>query len=133
MNCFGRRVGLRIRTKKTEVMTLNIASPAPIKVGSQDLHNTATFTSMGSVILQTGGTNNDICSRLNKARYTFRNLNVIWSSAQYSKETKLSIYQSCVLPVLLYGSECWRIAEHDMKKLSPFHTKYLRKIPENTT
>ena len=44
LNSFGRKVGLRIRRKKTEVMTLNIASPAPIKVGSQDLHNTATFT-----------------------------------------------------------------------------------------
>ena len=110
-------------------MTLNVAWPAPIKVGGQDLHNTATFTYLGSLISQTGGTSNDICSRLNKARYTFNNLNVIWSSAQYSKETKLSIYQSCVLPILLYGSECWRMTNNDMimKKLSSFHTKSLTK------
>ena len=110
-------------------MTLNVAWPAPIKVGGQDLHNTATFTYLGSLISQTGGTSNDICSRLNKARYTFNNLNVIWSSAQYSKETKLSIYQSCVLPILLYGSESWRMTDNDMimKKLSSFHTKSLTK------
>ena len=62
-------------------MSLDVASPAPIKVGSQDLYNTATFTYLGTIISQTGGTSNDICSRLNKARYTFNNLNVIWNIA----------------------------------------------------
>ena len=49
-------------------------------------------------------------------------------SQQYSLETKMKIYNSCVISVLLYGSECWRMTETDLKKLSTFHTKNLRRI-----
>ena len=41
---------------------------------------------------------------------------------------KLRLYQSCVLSTLLYGSECWRMTEKDLTKLSTFHTKNLRYI-----
>ena len=33
--------------------------------------------------------------------------------------------QSCVLSLLLYGSECWRMTASDLNKLSVFHTKSL--------
>ena len=33
-----------------------------------------------------------------------------------------------VLSTLLYGSECWRMTECDLNKLSTFHTKNLRRI-----
>ena len=49
---------------------------------------------------------------------------------QYSKSTKLKLYQSCVLSTLLYGSECWRMTEVDLEKLSAFHTKCLRRISQ---
>ena len=42
--------------------------------------------------------------------------------------TKLKLYKSCVLLTLLYGSECWRMTEKDILKLSSFHTKNLRRI-----
>ena len=48
--------------------------------------------------------------------------------AFYSTRTKLKLYHSCVLTTLLYGSECWRLTEKDLSKLSTFHTKSLRRI-----
>ena len=35
---------------------------------------------------------------------------------------------SCVLSTLLYGSECWRMTEHNLSRLVSFHTASLRKI-----
>ncbi|KAK3788202.1 hypothetical protein RRG08_016604 [Elysia crispata] len=55
-------------------------------------------------------------------------LNLVWKSQQYKLNTKLKLYRSCVLSTLLYGSECWRMIESDLCKLSSFHTKSLRKI-----
>ena len=55
-------------------------------------------------------------------------LNNVWRSSQYSTRTKLKIYQSCVMSTRLYGSECWRMTESDITKLSVFHTKNLRRI-----
>jgi len=125
---YAHQVGLNIRLTKTEVMTLNISNPQPIKVNGKDLPMTDQFKYLGSIIRQDGGAGLDIQSRLNKARNTLRMLNNVWRSSQYSTHTKLKIYQSCVLSTLLYGSECWRMLESDLGKLSTFHTKSLRKI-----
>lgn len=35
------------------------------------------------------------------------------------------MYQRCVLPSLLYGSECWCMTERDLRQHSTFHTKYV--------
>ena len=63
-----------------------------------------------------------------KARNTFRMLNNVWKSSEYSTKTKLRLYQNCVISTLLYGSECWRMTETDLNKLSTFHTKNLTRI-----
>jgi hypothetical protein len=53
----------------------------------------------------------------------------IWKTTAFSKKTKLKLYNSCVLSVLLYGSECWRMTDKDMAttKCSALH-KYKNKI-----
>ena len=52
----------------------------------------------------------------------------MWKSKQYSLQTKIRIYNNNVKSVLLYGSECWRVLESDMKKLNVFQNRYLRRI-----
>lgn len=128
LNQYSEMVGLKINQKKTEVMTLNIATPSPVKLEGKTLRDTTAFTYLGSVISNEGGAGSDIKNRLSKARSAFMTLQTAWKSAQYSIRTKTSIYNSCVLSTLLYGSECWRMTEQDMSRLSAFHTTCLRKI-----
>ena len=68
------------------------------------------------------------CKELNKGRAAFAQLQPIWKSNNYSLRTKLKLYNSNVKSVLLYGSECWRIIESDMKKVEAFHNSCLRNI-----
>ena len=63
------------------------------------LPSTETSTYLGSVVRQDGGTNEDIQSRLSKARNAFRSLNAVWRLSQYS--IKLKLCQSCVSSILL--------------------------------
>ena len=128
LSTFAQQIGLKISQKKTELMTLNIPNPSPIQVNGADLPTAEEFTYLGSTVRYDGGAGSDIKSRLSKARNTFRMLNNVWRSPQYSTRTKLRIYQSCVISTLLYGSECWRMTESDLNKLSTFHTKNLRRI-----
>ena len=101
---FGQQVGLQISKRKTEVMTLNMTAPAPVLLDNKALPSTETFTYLGSVARQDGGTNEDIQSRLSKARNASRTLNAVWRSTHYNIKTKLKLYQSSVLSTLLYGS-----------------------------
>jgi hypothetical protein len=55
-------------------------------------------------------------------------MNNIWRSTQYTNNTKLKLYQSCVVPTLLYRSECWKITEKDLSKLRSFYSTCLRRI-----
>ena len=110
------------------MMMLNIQNPPQIQMEDTGLPTTNHFTYLGSIVSHDGRAGNDITSRLSKARNTLQRLNNIWKSAQHSTNTKLRLYQSCVLSSLPYGSECWRTTESDLHKLSTFHTKSLRKI-----
>ncbi|RUS90622.1 hypothetical protein EGW08_001619 [Elysia chlorotica] len=125
---FAKQVGLKINKKKTEVMMLNISNQSPIEVNGENFPTTEEFTYLGSKVRHDGGAGTDIQSRLSKARNSFRMLNNVWRSSQYEVKTKLRLYQSCVLSTLLYGSECWRMTQSDLNKLSTFHTKNLRRI-----
>jgi hypothetical protein len=125
---YGEQIGLRINAKKTKLMTVNVDKKVNININGQDVEEVESFSYLGSVMTKDGGAEADIRSRLGKARGVFARLRPIWRSSQYRRETKLRIYQSCVIPVVLYGSECWRMTEKDSSTLAAFHTSCLRKI-----
>ena len=121
-------VDLRINTRKSEVMILNICNSPSVLLDGQALPQTVTFTYLGSTVRVEGATGTDIKQQLSKERAAFNNLQNVWKSGQYTTRIKLKLYNSCVIPTLLYGSECWRMTEADQQKLSIFHTKSLRRI-----
>ena len=43
-------------------------------------------------------------------------------------ETKMRIYRAAVIPVLLYGSECWVLSVRESERLEVFQMKCLRVI-----
>ena len=85
---FGQQGRLQISERKSEIMTLNVNAPAPVLFKDQALPSTETFTYLGSVVRQDGGTNKDIQSRLSKARNASRSLSAVWRSSQ--TESRLS-------------------------------------------
>ena len=125
---YGEQVGLRVNTKKTQLMTVNVSREVNINIQGEPVEHVTSFLYLGSLMREDGGAEEDIKSRLGKARRAFAQLNPVWRSRQYGKETKLKIYNTCVLSVLLYGSECWRMTQRDTIRLSTFHTTCLRKI-----
>ena len=69
----------------------------------------------------------DISARINKARNSYCSLRNIWKSNTYSLKTKLLLFNSNVISVLLYGCQSWRVSKDDMNKLDVFQTKCLRR------
>ena len=84
---------------------MNTSNPSPVQVNGEDLPKTEEFTGLGSTVGCDGGAGNNVKNRFRKARNALRMFNKIWRSQQYSTETKLKLYQSCVSSILLYGSE----------------------------
>jgi hypothetical protein len=74
-----------------------------------------------------GGANEDVINRINKAKGAFAQLRSIWTSHHIHKRTKIKIFKSNIINVLLYGCETCKITQ-DIIKLQTFVNQCLRNI-----
>ena len=88
LHIYAEQVDLKINKRKTEVITLNVQDPTPVKVEEDPLPYTEQFTYLGSTVRHDGGTGSDIINRIGKARNAFRMLSPVWKSQHYKTHTK---------------------------------------------
>ena len=121
------RVGLKINTEKTkEMRVMTPANTGPIRCGDEAVERVKQFKYLGSIVSDTGGTEEDVKSRKRSAQYMFTTLKPIWRSKAISLKTKLKIYNSSVKTILLYGSETWRLNKSIITQIQAFNNKNLR-------
>ena len=66
--------------------------------------------------------------RLGIASSAMNSLSRVWSQSKLSLKTKLQIYQTCIVSVLLYGSETLTLLTADLNRLQAFHMRCQRRI-----
>ena len=114
---FGKQIGLNINTDKTKLMKLQPKSVQPLIISNNTVEEVQEFTYLGSKITTDGDSGADVQSRISKARGAFAILKTIWRSSKISTVTKLKIFKSNVLGVLLYGAESWKVTQAICHKL----------------
>ena len=77
---------------------------------------------------ESGGTEEDIKIRIGKANNAFIALRNIWNSNSISQKTKLRLFKSNILSILLFGCESWKVTSTITHKLQTFVNRCLRKI-----
>ena len=122
------QVGLSIHKGKTQFMRINNTSTEPILLGDDTLEEVESFTYLGSIISNQGGTDADVKARIGKARTAYLLLKNIWRSREIHQHTKIRIFNSNVKSVLLYGAETWRTIKTTTNKVQTFINKCLRRI-----
>ena len=70
----------------------------------------------------------DIEKRICKARGAFGMMCPIWRNSTLRRQTKIRLFKSNVLSVLLYGSSSWKITQKETSKLQVFVNRCLRNI-----
>ena len=119
---------LQINKKKTKVMCMNLKERPQIKIDEKKLEVVTDFTYLGSYISVENSVQKDISARINKARNSYCSLRNIWKSNVYRLKTKVRLFNSNIISVLLYGCQSWRVNKNGMHKLDVFQTKCLWKI-----
>jgi hypothetical protein len=66
--------------------------------------------------------------RLNSGNACYHSVQNLLSSRLLSKNVKLRIYETIVLPVVLYGCETWSLTVREERGLRVFENRVLRKI-----
>ena len=88
----------------------------------------AEFKYLGALITNRNEIQKEIKHRLNSGNACYYALQRLLSSRLLSKNIKLKIYKTVILPVILYGCETWTLTLREEKRLRVFENKVLRKI-----
>ena len=70
----------------------------------------------------------EIKSRLKSGNACYHSVQNILSSSLLSKNLKIKIYRTIILPVVLYGCETWSLTLREKRKLRMFEKRVLRRI-----
>ena len=123
-------LGLVVNWQKTKVQALGCREDMPltIKVQGQDVMVVEEFVYLGSLIHSTTGSTCDISRRSAITRAAMQSLeNYIWRS-WLATSTKLKLYNTCILAIFLYGSDCWVILKMDACRIDALNHWCLRML-----
>ena len=121
--------GLNISIKKTNVTGQDTPAPPSISIDDELLEVTDHFTYLGSTVSSNLSLDVEIDRRIAKAAAVMSKLSKrVWANGQLTMNTKLKVYQACILSTLLYGSESWTTYARQENRLESFHLRCLQRI-----
>jgi hypothetical protein len=123
-----KRVGLRINLGKRKFVRIKTKTQTRINIDGQVIKEVEEFAYLGAKVSKEGGGMKDLQNGLSKARGAYVILKRICNSNSISRRTKLRLYKTFVLPVLLYGCGTWKMNKGDDKLVDVFNNKCLRRI-----
>ena len=121
--------GLTISLKKTQVMGQDVSNDPSISIGDHTLEVVDKFTYLGSTISSNLSLDAELNTRIGKAATALARLTKrVWDNTMLTTNTKMRVYQACVLSTLLYGSEAWTLYSYQERRLNAFHMRCLRRL-----
>jgi len=86
----------------------------------------ASVATVGLSLLHAGSIAEEIKSRLRSGNACYHSVQNLLSSRFLSKNLKIKIYRTIILPVVLYGCETWSLTLREERKLKVFENMVLR-------
>ena len=124
-----REFGLTISLKKTNVIARDASQVPSVKINDYTLEVVENFIYLGSNISNNLSLDTEINRPIGKAACTMAKLTKrVWENKMLTENTKMRIYQACVLSTLLYGSESWTTYMCQERRLNTFHMRCLKRI-----
>lgn len=109
-------------------MKINSKKDIEVTANNNRIEVVNDFVYIGSKITANGDSTIEVQYRITKARANFANLRNIWKSSNIRTQTKIRIFKTNIIEVLLYGSESWKVTNTIIQKLDTFQTRCLRRI-----
>ncbi|KAJ4443974.1 hypothetical protein ANN_05763 [Periplaneta americana] len=125
-------IGLEVNPEKTKYMIMsrdqNIVRNGNIKIGDLSFEGVEKFKYLGATVTNINDTREEIKRRINMGNECYYSIEKLLSSSLLSKNLKVRIYKTVILPVVLYGCETWTLTLREEHRLRVFENKVLRKI-----
>jgi hypothetical protein len=99
-----------------------------IKIASRSFENVAKFKYLGTTLTDQNCMQEEIKSRLNSGNACYHSVQSLLSSCLLSRNVKVKVYKTIILPVVLYRCETWSITLREEHRLRVFENRVLRRI-----
>jgi hypothetical protein len=127
-----RDVGLEINAEKTKYMiishNLNLEQNRNIRIANESFGSVATFKYLGMTLTNQNDIHDKIKSRSHLGNACYYSVQNLLSSCLISKNLKIKIYKTVILPVVLYGCETWSLTLREEHRLRVFEKSVEEKI-----
>ncbi|KAJ4444236.1 hypothetical protein ANN_06027 [Periplaneta americana] len=128
-----KEIGLEVNPEKTKCMIIlsrdeNIVRNGNIKIGNLSFEEVEKFKYLGATVTNINDTREEIKHRINMGNASYYSIEKLLSSSLLSKNLKVRIYKTVILPVVLYGCETWTDTLREEHRLRLFENKVLKKI-----
>jgi len=123
-----REIGLAVNADKTKYMVMSRDQNAG-RIHSVRIDN-STFerADLGITLTSQNSIAEEIKSRLKSGNACYHSVQNLLSSTLLSKNLKIKIYRTVILPVVLYGCETWSLTLREERKLRVFENRVLKRI-----
>jgi hypothetical protein len=86
------------------------------------------FNYLGTTLTDQNCVHEEIKSRVNSGNACYHSVQSLLSSRLLSRNVKVTIHKTIILPVILYGSETWSPTLREEHRLRVFENRVLRRI-----
>jgi hypothetical protein len=119
-----RDVGLEINAEKTKYMImschLNSGQNQNIRTANESFVDVAKFEHLGMILMNQNDIHDEIKSRLNLGNACYYSVQNLLSFCLISKNLKIKINKTVILPVVLYRCETWSFTLREKHRLRVF-------------
>ena len=112
----GKKVGLRINRSKTKFMRSAALKRMPVALCGEAIEEVKSYIYLGQEVNMRNDLAGEIARRQRAGWMKFNELKEIWQSTLEARR-KAEIFNSAVLPAMLYGSETWSTTAAEVRKL----------------
>jgi hypothetical protein len=127
-----KEVGLKVNPEKTKHMLMPCYQKAGqkhnMKIASKFFKDVAELKYLGTTLTHQNYMHEEFKSRLNSGNVCYHSVQSLLSSCLLSRNVKIKIYKTIVLPVVLYRCDPWSVTLKEEHKLRVFENRVLRRI-----
>ena len=127
-----KEIGLEVNADKTKYMVMSRERTAGLsctmKVDNSSIERVEEFKYLGTTLTNQNSIQEKIKSRLKLGNACYHSVQNLLSSSLLSKNLKIKIYRTIILPVFLYGCETWSLTLREEHRLRVFENRVLRRI-----